>query len=787
MLHILLFDEFKDIKNYLELEKIQKLKFVTPNPSISDNLRAALGEKIFEETIYINTYSEFFRQTLNDIEVSRKEELYLLFSHSWRRILKNSNFFEFNNVFRIFTQLRGHVLDTDIMMEVCADFPPLVKNGILLFQNLLKELELIDEHRGCQLITELDQKEIKKFNHVFWNFSILTPMQVDMIKSLGKEAEIYIAYPSLVYEKRHPFDWITWLDSDATIVNCTVTIDRKWKKIIQFSEGELIPCIEQVKEIEFDNNKIEFVICDEQINFFKKNEIPFSEIELKETLDIFGPTLVSLDKILDGYVIRGLSVAEIGTEIKSEMTKITTNSNVKDYKLLKAMMLLTKRLEAFGNLSSELSFSNFEQKVLLEVVSLNTPRTYMINIIKEPEVIKKMTSVKYFDAEKTIERNYLVVLANSYDLGKESDSEIFSAYPKLAVLGPIVRPQLLMSFNISILNSYKCNGQSILMVEQDSIENNSQGKEILGGIVPDIFIDKSTVVPVKTEKIETIRLSEGNISAQKLQLYHDCPKKFYFRYVENCEPMIEMKTIMTGQDIGILQHQIICDYFERSSKIEEIDNDRILNLIEINISKDKIAMFSYFDRRMIYYQIFRAVKEVYKILKALTVSGKITFQFEKEIDTNKDGRNHRGRIDLLLKVDDDYHIIDFKKTGLSIPTKKELADQDSIQLLYYLEKMNGIMPDFRCKSFAYVALDDVRDSLVITDDRQFKEKLSESVDCRYYLVDSLESTIHRFEDWEKKKIECLEKEEYFLPEPRNASVCNFCYFSNVCEKSEAKN
>src|SRR5690606_1207928 len=63
---------------------------------------------------------------------------------------------------------------------------------------------------------------------------------------------------------------------------------------------------------------------------------------------------------------------------------------------------------------------------------------------------------------------------------------------------------------------------------------------------------------------------EGTYSASKLQTFLDCPRKFYFSYIDKVFPDIQLEKDFDPMTSGTIIHEIIERFFKDDLKDEEL-------------------------------------------------------------------------------------------------------------------------------------------------------------------------------------------------------------------------
>ena len=145
-----------------------------------------------------------------------------------------------------------------------------------------------------------------------------------------------------------------------------------------------------------------------------------------------------------------------------------------------------------------------------------------------------------------------------------------------------------------------------------------------------------------------------------------------------------------------------------------------------------------------------------------------------QVEESFENRLLKGRVDLILSKGDKKVIIDFKRSGSSIPTKKELEDFSSIQVWAYahhfaLSELVGV---------SYVNLSDLETSLIISRPSAFS---FESVQGKHYeLLD--DSLLTSFLDFLNQSVSKYLDDVSFLANPQSKDVCSFCTAKLFCDR-----
>ncbi len=208
----------------------------------------------------------------------------------------------------------------------------------------------------------------------------------------------------------------------------------------------------------------------------------------------------------------------------------------------------------------------------------------------------------------------------------------------------------------------------------------------------------------------------NSYSPNMLKTFSDCPYKFYLKYVRK---------------ISIPQQ---ASYFEKGKKIHAIANyylrgDDISKIIK-GLDEDELIIWN---------KLFN--NEFFKMSYV-----KSEYNLSCRVGDFWVG----GRLDALMRHNDDYYILDYK-TG-SIPKNPEMDFQTMVYLICADKKLNK----YNSLKFIYIDLKNNKNFIIeLTQElKQKYERILEDI-CKYITF----------------------TEEY----PQNSEKCNFCEYSKVCK------
>lgn len=172
------------------------------------------------------------------------------------------------------------------------------------------------------------------------------------------------------------------------------------------------------------------------------------------------------------------------------------------------------------------------------------------------------------------------------------------------------------------------------------------------------------------------------MSASKFQAYIDCPRKYYFDYVDRLYRSPEVHMEILPNQLGTVEHTIIEEFFNRqsdwdSSEHRKIAQSELIKFLKLNdISLDKAS----FDKALIEVSDY-SENAIINLLLLKKWDPNCHLVFEENFQCDE----ARGRIDCMVKSSFGVGYIDFKRSSGSIPSNTELNTFEKIQIWFYLK------------------------------------------------------------------------------------------------------
>ncbi len=781
---------YKGLESSLNKEKASLV--ICPNPIIADACRENFSE--FSEKLETVTVAKFlndlFSYYYNEQEIVRKSDLKLLLSVIWKAKFLNEKEMSFDQCFDILTDLRSFTLDSELIDAVLEKFSESIAKCVKYFWLVIEGQEMIDEHMAYEMLinvfsaTDIDNEFLNDKEIIFVGFSHLSSNQISLIKMLSKRNQVHIPIPERVFNKQQSSDWTYWVttEADNVINNCT-TQEKKSLDVVYFTKGHLNSGLLKVMESFEISNIIQ------SQNDIKESDI--IELPDKDTffrvksdvVDIIFQKLMNdfiqkyfLDK--DSSILTDTLVSDL--EEKYQLL-LKSEKSFQLFAKMKVNALCREKISSWRELS-ELNdnITLFDIRVLKEVISLDLPRIYEQPILREaPRYLRSLKEVVACNKLRNV-----ICAKSGHDLMQSTSGSNYSfdVHEVLKDLGPVRKKSLDIDFTLAQLISLMSQGKSILLLEHGLEEHDATFNELVNAFeINVVSLEDKAVTREATSESHNIAIpvQVTKLSATRTQTYLDCPRKYYYSYIEKIGGEPAQLSGIDPRLIGSLEHlviELVC------SKKENLTDEKFSELISLEINnmfpKEVCDNKALFDE--IYSEVYTYTKEVIThLLNLRNVDANLEYHFEVEMTAP----NSLGRADLLIKssVLGDI-LIDLKRSGGSIPTKGKVEKLKSIQLWYYLNHLD--INDL--SAFGYVNLSAPDESVIFATDSEITKLLQDinflSIEKYESLKEPLDYYLGEFNNTYSEVLKNVSAGKYLEIDPVDSSTCTYCPGGIICPK-----
>lgn len=756
--------------------------FITPSPSKADGLRARLQGQMYEDVITIAHFTGSLAKHLWKTEeqplIKRKAELLLIFGILKNKYLPELGYEQFTQAYNLFSDLRSFTLNYDALSSVLEEQPEVIKNAVALFWKILDLTNYLDEHAAYQMIAERlrsveEITELKK-TYIFWGFQHLNGQQVDLLKALAIRYQVIIPFPLSLKEKVKKSDWISWVKDHKTeeveLVDVLEKPKASWGVI---NSREISSCL---RDILTDNDQV--VLGVSKLSPSHLDLIPSQRVRFKIPHELLS---VELKEISHGLKKFSGTSEDLREVIKERMKSVAS------LKHLRGWQLYLEALDLISELSDDaVQVDSFFLKLLYEVVRLNQPRTSFAPASSEKMSIdlKDMSSLENLDRKRRV---LLCVDERFEDIQSLGQNYTEVIQKSLATLGPLKRNELELLFKQREFRDLFSHGEVTVFMGEGTLKHSLIWKRLFENIEL-VRIEKKA--SGETKKIEdhlhTLEKKKfsGNFSASKLQSFIDCPRKFYFNYVDQLFPQVVLQKDFDALTSGTIIHEIIEIYFKENLTVENL---KMLTrkVMDSYIAKGKLCLSEevYRQKELIFSQ--RALNGIELIREIERVSGdQIHWKIEESFKLTEP-ISLAGKIDCMGVGSKYLFLLDFKSSEYAASSNKEILSLDAIQLWAYAEAARTLVSDFDQKHLVlgYVILDKPSQSNILTVDQDLVKKFKGL--CRGHKIkDEIDQKLEEAREKMHALGKAIMSEEKFPAEPRKATTCDFCELNKVCMKSE---
>ncbi len=750
MLYLVTYNHHANLYRLAFLQKAQTNVVVTPTPNIADMLRVKINKADTQTETIAHFIKQSFPKDLQD-HFFNKSKYYFFLSLQWKRFNENFNYSEFDKLFNLFTELRSYTLDYELINDLFSDEELPSKAVLAKFWELSDAAQIIDEQQSYKLFLEQDLTSLNNKNILFWGFKHFSGLQIDLLKHLADRTDIYIFVPKPIYQgKKNQIDWTEWLSLGHTLIelNDELVLENQ-NTLISYSKNRLNQSLAKIGEGEL------FVASDD-FTLLNSLEIPWNSFSFKTGLNLFETEVAELFSECQTKVNKGEPL-DFSLMVSSALAK-------KNSKKLKVISLFKTLLDEYLKFSQS-ELCEFDLKVLRTCVELDLPRNFAVPL-NQASLISVKTKEDFNFSEKGLTKT---IIFFEETRGDSSNNTLSDIQKKMKTISPIRNHKLDFNFFKHSLYDLTAQGVNRIFIPENFLEDNFDYSEIFKTIAPNEVNDKienSKKLVTDTLKVEQAVASQTKkISYTYLQTFLDCPRKFYYKYIDRIDLRVDLTLELAAHEIGRLEHQIIGAYFNHETKVyNQILHQRLIDELLTTLIQTEQKQIDLTNQQLYKIELLLNTKETIELLLAFDRPVKF------EVPLTKTG--YAGAIDLVLAE----ALFDFKRSKFSIPSKKDLLEFNSIQLPFYLVNYEA-----SCGVMGYLNVGNLAESMLLVDSAlvdSFKP-IFEKFKLKSYPLDFNDLKV-RYREFEKKLIDQIQSEKSFLPKPKNQEACRYCDLRAVC-------
>lgn len=773
------------IKYFAERQMTKGVVFVTPNPIKADLLRHEfdlVGEQIESITI-----SKFIRDKLaiagkkleRDFNYQGKSELLITLGAIWKKMSLGNEYADFKRSFNLLTEFRSFSTELSVLETVLENYEEEVQQGVLWLYRFLEQLEIVDEHKSYFILADLVEKDVFLQNElseniVLFGFDFITGSQIDLIKTLSKKRNVTIPLYKEVYERSSMVDWPSWFSEDAELVDLTPEhIEEKEASLGIFPKNYLGKTVGQI----FQQDQINSILVgNADLSYEIVQEFPINKLEVKYQFGIFEDIYYNICKRLEKTLNFKMETNELLINIDKFIIAAIERA---EFRELKVLLLFKQTIQNWFELSDEnLSVNLFDLKIFNEAVFLDLPRLNFANL--SSHTITRLDSLKTI--ESLSEKKSLFVMTSSYPgpgVRKNNYTENLEKY--LSSVGPIRRSEFDLLLLKAKINEYTLKNQVMFLIEDGLLEHSADLNFIFEDIALEMagkyFFSKSNKKYLESQ-ISKHKLD--NISATKLQRYIDCPRKYALNYLLHYSKKVKIQNYLNPIELGRIEHSVIESYFQSNAK------EFNLNILESSINR---YLKSYFPQQNIqfkkyFYEIKAFTIGVIKFLTELKYVKNADLVFEVPFERICDGIKYNGSVDCLVKINNTFLVLDFKRSNYSFLSYNNLLDFEQIQLWFYANCLNeNNIIDVQNFGIGYIDLSEIENSTFVVSSMDLGHAITEiNEKIKVKMVPELMLRLEEYMAFEKDKMKLLQNDSSFLPNPKNEKSCKFCVGEQICAR-----
>lgn len=792
MLFIKLHDKNSDIYRYDYISQEEKITVVAPSPAAADGIRkrsllARPDLKFTSETI-----AKFVADELDkhDVEVNfyKKSRLMLELFSLWKPFFPDGRNDVFLQVFKLFTDLRGFTVNFDLAQEVLEKFPTESSKAITAFWRYMDERNICDEQGRYAALTQVylasgsEKEQGEKENLAFCSFSNMSGAQIDLVKALAEKHDVYIPFNRRVYQDVRNSDWVSWLGS-TKVKKKSFERAKPNLNFTEIREGLLSETLGAFLSTE-KITSCDVILMQKSPSFLQIQEVALEGAFFKASVSTLeGAYIFVLNQIKKLFTNKEkIKTVQILTALKDMLEQENKKSfDTKNFRVIKVIQILYQGISGWLDLSKsneDVSISDYG--LIKSAFELDLPRNFISPLNRDQSDInvQGLESVEFLEPTGN---TIVCVTKKPFNFDATDKSLPEDALEVLQSIGPIIRKELeVASLREAIFEVLSLGGH--LFIDPDVLDSSTFWHEFI-----DFFNIKKVHIGVKKKErpkdfiksLEKKRyFTERKWSASRVQRYIECPRKFYYQYVENIHRDPPDTDSLPPKVLGELEHKIIEKYMEKFSSFDlRAHRSLVEELLEMHLERENLVLDELeiqSARIELRDYSYHGIKFLFDF-KALFSDAKFSF----EVPVKQD--DFQGKADCVIEHGDGFSLIDFKRTvsegsGLTI---KNVLEFEVIQLWYYLSK---VLPASSTIHFmGYINLSDPQKSLVFVDEKSSlrNQPWEESLGIKIKSA-NIKSLTDEFEPFLQKKMSDILDDQEFLPTPKRKEVCRYCWVRSAC-------
>ncbi|MAZ48293.1 MAG: hypothetical protein CME65_07000 [Halobacteriovoraceae bacterium] len=747
---------------------------ICPNPQKADEARSRF-ERV-GASLDCLTISKFMQDQIGELLDEEtlglrknKSALTLFLGAIWKKLKGETNYMEFVQAFNIFTELRSYSVETSVIEGVLELYDDSLAEIIIVFQKVMTDLDIIDEHGAYNLLTQRIREGDLPVDHnlpeevLLYGFETMTASQLDLLKILSTRTKIGLLIHEHLLETSTTMDWVGWLKTD--LVESVPALKREPSpvKAFEYSPGFLAHSLPREHDV--------VILGAKKNQYHYIQEIPYA-FQYKQSVDLFSHAFKTVWRELEEYT------GPIERLKNYLIEKISEFSTSQKYFEIKVCLVILNKLSEWEEISDEnQSLGHFDLKIIRDASELDLPRLNKFDPNGEG-VIRDLSQT-----EGLTQKKVALVIGSQYQRLKFSDhnyTDSIEAY--LAAIGPLRRSDFEFNLYLAKLKELITLNQVDLFIEQGLLKSEKQWKRLLDHFD---FDAKPVTLNLKSKTSyyePEVRVTPlERVSSSRLQVYTDCPKKYYFSYIEKLEPRIHLKEHLDSMELGQIQHKIIEVYLSNYKEFDEAAYLKTLNetLESFLEKKNQVQIEGIMVETRAYTQkIISALLEISKDLQ-------LKIEFERDFNFQGEKLQYIGSVDCfgtgtLLDL-----VLDFKRSGFSFSSQTNILEFEKNQLWFYLSRLKdlGLIVGEKPIVFGYIDLSDLSNSLLFSNDKEVLSLVTGHLGgSRTKVIEDLASYLNDYRELEDNLLDELIAQKAFPPSPRDTKVCDFCFLNATCSR-----
>ncbi len=817
MLELLIYEAPIQVNNYvrsiLSEEEHPTLLILTPSSEEADQFRLYYSDFIstFVQRYHrdpVQTFSSFLQRQykekqINPLPIVDKSTLMMMLSTVWKRqssyhlSYQDSSqeplglqFSRFYDDYLLFTQLRSSG-PQELFWEQCqALFEPARAMLFFTWHQLIKEMDIVDEAAMMHqvLVTHSDGLIESTVPLLLWGFVTLSPLQGDFFKLWGGEKSLARAFCSAsLFETLGSESWQKW--TSVSFLPICPDQSMAYERHHLFYHPQDFPSLWKKTLHEQQKRKIIVVTLEDtvlssltstlsQIKAEFKERTPHLQAELEFVYQELTQLFV-MDEIIKLENIQHF-IKRRFFEVLEQESLFPSEQRFRLLKIYQDVDMILQDYEKLSDINQELTI--YDLFLLNHILKLKIPRVYLHSTLTDEQEGPKVFLIPLTDLgpehfQDCYQRLFLVTLSQWKAFVSQLDQKRHLQQEEwlfLKEFGPQSHPSEKKKYLKDKCFQLLKNPIMILM-EKDCYVIKKEWEEWFDYSLDQQSFYQDSEPPTPILKQDRMFILDHSFSIKSLELYQQCPQRFYGEKVLFLKKTIEEKQKMSNLDYTMLYR----DFFRQMIDHQVIDNQQ---WIDDWLNKHHKVLTEFYQHGLnVEMNVFK-VNALHLVKGLNEVFGEYHVEWNKKNLSILDEQVIYGHVRAVSSFVGGRGIWEMHLNPHRIPRIKDILDGECVHPWFYLLTQPEVLQEHFF--ILWVCFREIEKSLILfsheEDRKRFEERYSAKMTVAVLPPSIIEQRLGHFKEQTLRSLHQLREDQTFKPQPLTKQICQTCSMKSYC-------